>query len=130
MVDHDALVRNAVDDSEPRERRDWSDIVIEGALFLPNVAKLVSRLMRDSRMPIRKKVPVVAALGYTFLPIDLIPDAIPGVGFLDDMVVLSVAVDNLIASADPSLIVEHWDGSVDAWDLASSLMRSFSPDRG
>ena len=123
MDDPDALVLNAVDDSDPPPRREWTDVAVEGVLFLPNVAKLLGRLVLDPRIPIRRKVPVAAAIGYVMSPIDFIPDSVPGIGLLDDAVAVSVAVDNLIAGADESLIVEHWDGSVDALDIATSLLR-------
>ena len=118
-----ALVLSAVDESEPPRRREWIDVAVEGVLFLPNVAKLLTRLLFDPRIPIRRKVPVAAAIGYVISPIDLVPDTIPGIGLLDDAIAFSVVVDNLITGADASLIVEHWDGSIDALDLATSLLR-------
>ena len=123
MDDQDALVLSAVDESDPPRRREWIDVAAEGVLFLPNVAKLLTRLLFDPRIPIRRKVPAAAAIGYVISPIDLIPDTFPGIGLLDDAIAFSVVVDNLITGADASLIVEHWDGSIDALDLATSFLR-------
>ena len=44
-------------------------------------------------------------------------------GLLDDAVVVSFALDALLANTDAEIISEHWDGSIDALDLAISLMR-------
>ena len=123
MADIEALVSNAVDESEPRSRRGMTDIAVEGLLLIPNTVKLLARLVRDPRVPIRRKVPLAAALGYVVSPIDIIPNSILGVGLLDDAVVVSLALDALLADTAPSIIHEHWDGSVDALDISLSVMR-------
>ena len=41
-----------------------------------------------SALPIEKKAIVFGGLGYVILPVDLIPDAIPALGFTDDAAVL------------------------------------------
>jgi uncharacterized membrane protein YkvA (DUF1232 family) len=123
MSDTQDIVLGAVDDTEPPDRRGWSDIAIEGALFVPNTVKLVARLVNDPRVSIRRKVPIAAAIAYVVSPIDFIPNSILGIGLLDDAVVVSFALDALLANTDAEIISEHWDGSIDALDLAISLMR-------
>lgn len=123
MGDRNTFMVNAVDESEPLDRRTWSDVALEGALLVPNTVKLITRLVRDSRVPLRRKVPIAAAIGYVVLPIDIIPNSILGFGLLDDAVVVSLALNGLLADTDAEVIREHWDGSVDALDLAISLMR-------
>ncbi len=113
----------AVDDSIPVDRRGWREVALETTLLIPNLVKLLVRLMRDPRVPIRRKVLVAAVLGYVISPIDLIPDFIVGFGKLDDIVVLSIAIDHLMSGSDQGIIEEHWDGSVDALDLIRSVFR-------
>ncbi|GMQ94868.1 MAG: hypothetical protein BMS9Abin12_2382 [Acidimicrobiia bacterium] len=113
----------AVDDSIPTDRRGWREVALETTLLIPNLLKLLVRLMRDPRVPIRRKVLVAAVLGYVISPIDLIPDFIVGFGKLDDIVVLSVAIDHLMSGSDQGIVEEHWDGSVDALDLVRSVFR-------
>ena len=43
-------------------------------------------------------------------PIGLISDAIPLVGELDDLFVLTLALQRLVAHADPAVLREHWSG--------------------
>ena len=96
---------------------------MEAALLIPNLVKLLLRLMRDPRVPIRRKVLVGAVLVYVISPIDLIPDFVVGFGKLDDIVVLSVALNHLMAGAESRIVEEHWDGSIDSLDLVRSIVR-------
>lgn len=46
----------------------------------------------DADTPLRAKGILIAALGYFVLPVDAIPDVIFGLGFTDDIAVLSAAI--------------------------------------
>lgn len=54
-----------------------------------NLAHEAYRYMADLRVPVRYKVMVIAALLYFLAPIDTVPDWIPGLGYVDDFLVLS-----------------------------------------
>ena len=54
-----------------------------------NLAREAYRTMTDPRVPGRYKVMVIAALLYFLAPIDSLPDWIPGLGYIDDVLVLS-----------------------------------------
>jgi uncharacterized membrane protein YkvA (DUF1232 family) len=56
---------------------------------LAKPALLCLELLRDDATPPQVRLTVLAALTYLFVPIDLIPDFIPGAGFSDDLVALS-----------------------------------------
>lgn len=47
--------------------------------------------MRDPDTPKYVKAVIIGALGYLVLPADIVPDAIMGLGWLDDLAVLTVA---------------------------------------
>lgn len=47
---------------------------------------------RDSRVPWFAKLFIILVMGYAFSPIDLIPDFIPVLGYLDDLVLLPLGV--------------------------------------
>ncbi len=57
-----------------------------------NLAREAYRCMTDPRLPTKYKVIVIAGLLYFLAPIDAVPDVIPGIGFVDDLVVLSAIV--------------------------------------
>ena len=52
--------------------------------FIPDCIVLVSRLLRDPRVPRRHKLLLGALVGYLAFPFDLVPDFIPVAGYLDD----------------------------------------------
>jgi uncharacterized membrane protein YkvA (DUF1232 family) len=123
MGDTTAIVLGAVDESEPPRRRALADVAVEGVLLVPNTLKLITRLVRDPRVSIRRKVPVGAAVVYAVSPMDIGPKSTFGFGFIDDAVIVSLALNALLVNTDAEIISEHWDGSIDALDLAMSLLR-------
>lgn len=90
-------------------------------LLLPNLLKLLNRLFADPRVPLRRKVFLAAVIVYVVSPIDLIPDFFVGIGQLDDILLVSLAVDHLLKGADADVLRQHWDGSDDSLDLVRSV---------
>lgn len=110
----------AIDDSMPVDARSRGQLAMETVTLLPNIVKLLTRLLRDPRVPIRRKVLIGAVLGYVISPVDLVPDFIIGFGRLDDLILVSLAVDHLMAGVDEQIVRSHWDGTEDALDLVRS----------
>ncbi len=82
----------------------------ETARLGPNLAKLLARLATDPRVSSRAKWFAAAAAAYVVLPIDLIPDFVPLVGKVDDLLIVSLALRHVIEEAGMSAVLEHWDG--------------------
>jgi uncharacterized membrane protein YkvA (DUF1232 family) len=77
-------------------------------LGLIKQARLVWRLLRDSRVSDWLKLIPVAALVYLLSPIDLIPDLmLPGLGELDDLAVILLSLKMLVELSPPSVVREH-----------------------
>jgi uncharacterized membrane protein YkvA (DUF1232 family) len=104
------------------EARTRADIVREGLLLLPNLGKLLFRLMRDGRVPPKRKVVMGLAALYPLLPMDVIPDSIPVLGQLDDVLVLALGIKHLLDGAEPEVIAQYWDGTDDALDVVAALV--------
>jgi uncharacterized membrane protein YkvA (DUF1232 family) len=73
----------------------------------PTYARLIWALVRDERMPLARKAMLGGALGYLVLGRDLVPDDIPVLGGLDDLVVLAVALDLFVEGVDDAVLDEH-----------------------
>lgn len=60
-------------------------------------------VMIDSKTPLKYKAIITGALGYLILPTDLIPDAIPGLGFSDDVAAIMAAYKAVKSSISPEI---------------------------
>jgi uncharacterized membrane protein YkvA (DUF1232 family) len=77
---------------------------------LPQLFKLVFRLVRDPAVPRFDKVLFGAVALYMLTPLDLVPDVLGPLGWIDDFYLLGLALGRLMVSAGPDRLLEHWDG--------------------
>jgi uncharacterized membrane protein YkvA (DUF1232 family) len=76
---------------------------------IPTYARLVAALAVDERMPAGRKALLAGAAGYLVLGRDIIPDNVPVIGGLDDLVVVVLAVDLFLDGAPEDLLREKLD---------------------
>jgi len=81
--------------------------------LLPDVVRLLSRLARDPELPREVRWRLWLVLGYLAMPVDLIPDMIPVLGYADDVVVVAVGLRSVVRRAGPAALASHWPGSAD-----------------
>jgi uncharacterized membrane protein YkvA (DUF1232 family) len=79
--------------------------------LLPDVLRLTSRLARDGSLPRGVRVRLWLLLGYLALPIDLIPDFVPVLGYADDAVVTALVLRSVVRRAGPDALERHWPGT-------------------
>lgn len=60
-------------------------------------------VLKDGKTPLAEKAKIMGALGYLVLPVDLIPDFIPIVGFTDDLAALLWAYHTVQANITPEI---------------------------
>ena len=75
-------------------------------LHLPNFARLYWRLFRDRRVPILPKALLVLTLVYVVSPLDVVPDFIPGIGEMDDVVVVLSGLWLFVRLCPPQVVRE------------------------
>lgn len=76
---------------------------------LPSYCRLTLELLADSRVPIASKALLAGVIGYAISPLDLIPDRIPVLGALDDVVVGVLGVELFLSGISSELIDEKLD---------------------
>jgi uncharacterized membrane protein YkvA (DUF1232 family) len=62
---------------------------------------------RDPRVPWYAKAMAVVVAAYALSPIDLIPDFLPVVGYLDDLIIVPLGVLLTVRLIPPELMNEH-----------------------
>ena len=72
----------------------------------PDYGRLLWALARDERIPTASKALLAGAAVYTVLPVDVIPDAVPILGRLDDAVVVVLAIDLFLESVPQAVLDE------------------------
>jgi uncharacterized membrane protein YkvA (DUF1232 family) len=77
---------------------------------LPHYLRLFVGLIGDRRVATIDKLLVFGAVAYIITPIDLIPDFIPFLGEVDDIYLLVLALQRLMANAGRLVLLDHWGG--------------------
>lgn len=80
------------------------------ARLLPDLAALLRGLLRDPRVPRGSKILVALAIAWVVSPIDLLPEFLPVIGPLDDVIVVALVLRHLVKRAGPEVVREHWPG--------------------
>jgi len=83
----------------------------ELARFIPDCLTTVGRLRRDPRVPRRAKVAVVLAGLWLASPIDLLPEFLPVIGPLDDVVVVALALRYAARQVPRQVLLDAWPGN-------------------
>ena len=88
------------------------ELRVRGAVrVLPDLLRLVRRLAADRSLPRGIRLRLWLLLGYLALPVDLVPDVIPVIGYADDAVVVALALRAVVRGAGPGALARHWPGS-------------------
>lgn len=78
--------------------------------FVPDCVVLVARLVRDPRLPRRRKLLLLALAAYLALPFDLVPDFVPVAGQLDDAILVALVLRHVVRAGGEPLVRELWPG--------------------
>jgi len=92
-----------------RRQPESSKQVVKRVLKLPLGAKfkLVGRLVRDARVPLSVKAVIPLVILYLATPLDIIPDFLPVIGHLDDVLVVLVGVSLFVRFTPVAVVEEH-----------------------
>jgi len=102
--------------------RPKGSLLKEATRLVPDTIRLLRRLASDHDIPRGIRIRLSALFIYLALPIDLIPDFVPVVGFADDAIFVAIALRSVVKRAGPEAIRRHWPGTADGlaslWRLA------------
>ena len=100
--------------SRSKPRSGFKRTILGTVRQFPNYLRLLGGLITDRRVSRVDKLLVAGALAYIVMPIDLLPDIIPFLGQVDDIYLLMLAIERLIANAGAAVVASHWHGPVSA----------------
>ena len=89
--------------------------------LLPRLARMVASLLTDRTVPKSAKIALAAVALYLASPVDLIPDFIPWLGYLDDVLLVAVVVDGLLSYIDRALLLKYWPGDEASLDAVAGV---------
>lgn len=98
------MARQQAADQESLVRRDFWRTVKRAARQMPFMDEVVAAYYcaLDRKTPLRAKGILLAALAYFVMPADAIPDVLLGIGFTDDIAVLTAAISAVAAHVTPA----------------------------
>ncbi len=108
-------------------RRHPETVSMKDALrLLPDLLRLVRRLAADRTLAAGVRVRLVLLLAYLLLPIDLVPDFVPVIGYADDAVIVALVLRSVLKRAGPGALERHWPGSPAGLEI---ILRAAAPVR-
>ncbi len=84
--------------------------LMEYLFLLPDLVILIVRLLTEKRIPMRFRIFIGSIIGYLILPIDIIPDFIPFIGYIDDLLIVVFGLNTILNDVDPEVLEYHWSG--------------------
>ena len=83
----------------------------EALRILPDLLRLLRRLAADRTLPRGVRVRLALLLAYLAVPIDLVPDFIPVLGYADDAIIAAAVLRSVVRRAGLSAVRAHWPGT-------------------
>jgi uncharacterized membrane protein YkvA (DUF1232 family) len=78
--------------------------------LLPDFFILLCRLLMEDKVTNQTKAFILGVIAYVMMPIDIIPDFIPVIGFLDDLILVVFALDQILKYTDEQILLDNWSG--------------------
>lgn len=96
-------------------------LLSEALRLLPDVVRLLRRLAGDDSLPRGIRIRLLLLLAYLALPIDLVPDFIPVLGYADDAIIVTAVLRGVVKRAGLEAVRAHWPGTDDGFEVVCRL---------
>lgn len=94
----------------------------EAVLLIPNLIKLLYNLMQDASVPKADKVLLVGTIAYVLSPLDFLPDMIPFLGQVDDLLLMALVIKRLMDNVSHEILMEYWDGNRELLTMVETIL--------
>jgi uncharacterized membrane protein YkvA (DUF1232 family) len=93
--------------------RPRGDLLQQALRLLPDLLRLLRRLAGDRSLPRGVRVRLWLLLAYLAIPIDVVPDVIPVLGYADDAIIATAVLRSVVRRAGLEALHRHWPGTDD-----------------
>jgi uncharacterized membrane protein YkvA (DUF1232 family) len=90
-------------------------LLSEAMRLLPDLLRLLRRLATDRAMPRGVRIRLALLMTYLAIPIDVIPDFIPILGYADDAIIVTLVLRSTVRRAGLDAIRARWPGTDDGF---------------
>ncbi len=94
--------------------------------FASEVIDFVKAVANDERIPARDKKVLLALMALIVSPVDIIPDWIPIIGVMDDLVLFAIILDYLFETLDQDILLSHFPWDMKSYTKIRRVSRSIS----
>lgn len=95
--------------------RPKGNLLRESLRIMPDLVRLLKNLTTDSTLPRGARIGLALLMVYLALPIDLIPDFIPVLGYADDAIVVVAVLRRVVRRVGLEPLRGHWPGTPDGF---------------
>ncbi len=95
--------------------RPKGNVLRESLRILPDLIRLLKDLATDATQPRGVRIRLVLLMAYLAIPIDLIPDFIPVLGYADDAIIVVAVLRSIVRRAGLEPLKAHWRGTEDGF---------------
>lgn len=92
--------------------------------FFTDLKNFLTNTANDPRIPARDKKILLALIALILSPFDIIPDWIPVLGILDDVIILSIVLDYFFSVLDSSVLLSHFPWDMKAFTRLKKIAHS------
>jgi uncharacterized membrane protein YkvA (DUF1232 family) len=104
-------------------RRPKAGLLKESLRFLPDLLRLLRRLTTDRALPVGVRIRVALLFAYLALPIDLIPDFVPVLGYADDAIIVVLVLRSVCRRISLEELRRAWPGTEEGFAALRQLVR-------
>lgn len=94
--------------------------------FLSDLKGFLTNVANDQRIPARDKKVLLAMIALLVSPFDIIPDWIPVIGLLDDLIILAFILDYFFTVLDSQVLLSHYPWDMKSFVKLRSVARFFN----
>jgi uncharacterized membrane protein YkvA (DUF1232 family) len=105
-------------------RRPKGSLLKEALRLLPDLLRLLKRLTTDRTLPVGVRVRVALLFVYLALPIDILPDFVPVLGYADDAIIVILVLRSVCRRVSVEALRAAWPGSDDGFAALQRLLKN------